>query len=126
MSTVSVIGVYPVDSDLPCYLVELAIGNCTGIFDLSQITQAVHGQPRENWQAPYAEQLISWDGLTILTGPFEAEETKELWIGNIRIGFFFHFLNFAIPLQTPFGNLSLPAPSTKPDRLSDFEEYEEP
>jgi hypothetical protein len=126
MGKASVVGVYKVEGANNCHLVEMEISDCQGPFDFSRITQRVMDQPPSNWQVPYAEQLISWDGTKILTDALEFENPVELWKGDIRIGFYFHFLDFRIPLQTPFGDVRLPAPSSRPERLSIFERYEEP
>ncbi len=123
MSTAKVI--YPVAAPDPCHLVGISIRDGKGIFDVGSITQEDLSQPHDSWQCPYMERLISADGSAILTEPFEAEEDENKWIGDYRIGFFFHLLNTAKPISTPFGELSLPPESDLPSRLNDFT-YEEP
>lgn len=125
MTTAKIIGIYPVEASDPCYLVELSISGGDGIFDVGSITQADPAIPKDNWQVPYMERIISADGMRILTAPFEAEDDEENWKGDYRIGFFFHLLNLAVPLSTPLGDLALPDETVLPERLAEFQ-YEEP
>lgn len=126
MISSKVIGVYPVrEADTPCHLVEIAISGGTGIFDVSEITQEVNGQPRENWQVPYAERIVSADGQRILTEEFEINEHSDLWKGDFRLAFFFHYLDPKRELTTPFGLLRLPSPTVMLARLSGIA-YEAP
>jgi hypothetical protein len=125
MPSPSIIGVYPVSAPEPCHLVEMRIDDCDGVFEIGEITQADSKLERANWQVPYDERLISSDGHELLTESFEAQDRPELWRGSVRLGFFFHLLNFYQPLLTPFGELELPRPSPLPERLSAFT-YEEP
>jgi hypothetical protein len=125
-ASAKIVGVYPIpNADDPCHFVEIAIDNCPGIFDLSTITQPQDGIDQDYWQVPWDEHLITSDGESVVAGSFEAEDRPELWVGSIRIGFFFHLLDLAIPLVTPFGDLMIPAPSEFPDRLNAIE-YEAP
>lgn len=125
MKTAKVIGIYPVEAPDPCHLIEISISGGDGIFDVGSITQEDPTQTRDNWQCPYMERLISADGTTILTEPFEAEDDEDKWIGEYRIGFFFHLLDTSKPLITPFGELTLPPETELPTRLADYT-YEEP
>lgn len=126
MTSAKIIGVYSVpEANEACYLVELAIKGGSGVFPVVEITQEVAGEARENWQVPYAEQLLSSDGGEILSEPFEAEDDPDLWSGDFRLAFFFHHLDLSKPLVTPFGSLPLPKPSAVPSRLRDIT-YEAP
>lgn len=119
MSSAKVIRVYPIpEADTPCHLVEISISGGTGIFDVGGITQEVKGQPRENWQVPYAERIVSADGQKILTEEFNVNENSDLWKGDFRLVFFFHYLDLKLELTTPFGLLRLPNPTVMPTRLS--------
>ena len=104
---------------------EIAISGGTGVFDVGQISQEIKGQPKENWQVPYAERIVSADGKTILTEEFEAEEQPDMWKGDFRLTFFFHYLDPKRELTTPFGLLRLPSPTNMPSRLSGIT-YEAP
>ena len=118
MTSAKVIGVYPVpEADTPCHLVEIVISGGTGVFDIGGISQEVRGQPTENWQVPYAERIVSADGQEILTEEFEADEHPDLWNGDFRLAFFFHYLDPNRELTTPFGLLRLPNPTDMPFRL---------
>jgi len=125
MTTASIIGIYPVPAAEQCHLVEIMIHDGEGLFDVGEITQEDTSQPADNWQVPYDERIISADGSTILTEPFEAQEQEEGWMGDFRLGFFFHHLDPSKPLLTPFGELQLPESERLPDRLQSFA-YEEP
>jgi hypothetical protein len=56
---------------------------------------------------PYDERLVS------------SAKTSRSYV------FFFHYLDFSQPMQSPFGPLLLPNPSPCPERLS-FVTYESP
>jgi hypothetical protein len=98
-----IIGIHPVTADEPVHLVELEVAGSTDDFDFGEITQESPGQPRSNWQAVYDE--------------------REL--GENRFAFFFHYLDTAKPLLSPFGPLSLPAETPIPEHLQGIE-YEPP
>ena len=101
-----VIGVYAVpEADEPCYLVEMVVP--VGDFDMGDITQADANAPESDWQVPWDEQVL--------------EEADE----RTRVAFFFHYLDVNVPLKTPWGDLVLPAPSQRPDRLASIR-YEQP
>ncbi len=125
MPKVEVIGVYPVEAPEPVYLIEMWIRGAEGLFELCDITQEVPGQPPSNWQVPYSEYILSPLGDKVLTEEFEATERPELWRGDVRLAFFFHYLSFERPLRTPFGEVRLPAESDFPARLSEIK-YEPP
>jgi hypothetical protein len=124
-SKIEVIGVYPIEASEAVHLVELWIRGARGIIDLGKITQATPGQPRENWQVPYDERILNASGDAVVAEGFEVSEKPELWQGDVRIVFFFHYLDFAKPLITPFGNVPVVMESELPQRLSMIE-YEEP
>jgi len=125
MPQIRVIGIYPVEADEPVHLIEVSVLGAQGIFDLGNITQEIPEKPRDNWQVPYMEQILSVSGDEVLADDYEASMRPDLWQGNVRLVFFFHYLDFERPLQTPFGLVQLPAESELPDRLSMIE-YEQP
>ena len=43
-----------------------------------------------------------------------------------RLTIFLHFLDFKMPLITPFGEITLKKPEKMPERLSGIIEYEQP
>lgn len=122
-TTIDVIGIY--DADVPVHLIEILVKNSNGIFDLAEITQEIPDQSRRNWQAPWDEKILDHTGKKIIADYFSAREKPELWIGNIRMAFFFHYLDFSRPLMTPFGPIILSNEGPKPNRLSEIE-YESP
>ena len=124
MPNVQVVGVYPVDAPEPCHLVELRVSGSEGRFDVSQFTQE-DDRPRIDWQVAYAEKLLDASGDSIEWALWNGPGDEVPWSGDLRLAFFFHYLDFARPLRTPFGPVDLPAPSPLPDRLAHVE-YEEP
>ena len=122
--TVEVIGVYPVEASEPCHLVELCVIDCDGPFDLGSFTQRMAGQPPSDWQAPYDEKLLSEDGDEVVGDPWRNTD-EHLWTGSVRLAFFMHHVDLGLPISTPFGDVALPAPQPRPQRLGHLE-YEEP
>ena len=124
-TTIDVLGVYHVEADMPVHLIEILAKNSSGIFDLAEITQEIPDQERRNWQVPWDEKILDHTGEKIIADCFSLKERPELWIGDIRITFFFHYLDFSRPLITPFGPIVLSNESPRPNRLSEIE-YELP
>src|SRR5688572_27743244 len=100
MPQIKVIGVYPIEADEPVHLVELSVLGAPGVFNVGEITQEIPDQPRDNWQSPYMEQILSASGEDVLADDYEASERPELWRGDMRLAFFFHYLDFERPLRT--------------------------
>jgi hypothetical protein len=122
---VNIIGIYRIKAREPVHLVEIEIQNCQGMFDLLTITQEDSSQPQSNWQVPYMEHILNTEGTKILADDLDASGKSELWKGDVRIVFFFHYLNTAKPLRTPFGEVPLPKESKLPKRLRIIK-YESP
>jgi hypothetical protein len=121
--SVKIIGVYPVqESEEPCHLIELLLKNYTGPVSMVDFTQRVPAQPKANWQVPYDEYLLNESGDAGKPVPFPHPIQV---IDEQRIAFFFHYLELTDPLQTPFGDVSLPMPSPYPHRLT-FIKYQTP
>jgi hypothetical protein len=122
-SDIDILGVYPVDAPEPCHLVELSIRNFVGPLGLSQFTQEQPDQPRTNWQVPWDERVLDAEGASDLHGRFprKIEATGK----PLRLAFFFHHLDLSRPLNTPAGDIPLPRPQVRPQRLA-FIEYESP
>lgn len=125
MPRIKAIGVYPVEADEPVHLIELSVFGAQGVFNVGAITQETSGQPCANWQCPYMEQILSASGEDVLADDYEASKRPELWKGDMRLAFFFHYLDFERPLLTPFGEVQLPTATELPERLS-MMEYEQP
>ena len=125
MATVEIVGVHPVPAADPCHLVELIVRGSDGPFDLSLFTQPVEGRPPSDWQAPYAEKILDPDGEAVIVDLWEGTGDEGHWTGEVRLAFFFHYLDPHRPFQTPFGEAKLPAPTNRPQRLRALD-YEEP
>ena len=119
-TTINVVGVYKIEADQPVHLIEILVKNSEGIFDLSEITQEIPNQPKLNWQVPWDEKILDSAGEKVIADCFTANEKPELWVGNIRMLFFFHYVDFSKPLITPFGTVPLSNESPKPSRLSEI------
>jgi hypothetical protein len=114
---VEVLGVYAVpEAREPCQLIEVAVTDAFE-FDVGDFTQETPGQPRDNWQVPWDERFLNGAG--------DAEDPTAGAQGNVRLAFFFHDLDPARPLITPFGTVPLPEPTERPARLQ-WLQYEEP
>ena len=70
-----------------------------GRFDWAQVTQESPDLPRANWQVSYDERPL--------------DEHRTRW------AFFFRCLKPSEPLLTPYGRISLPAPTPLPAHLRD-------
>lgn len=119
---IEIIGIYPVDAEEPCNLVELKVINHIPGLDIGDITQEVPGEAPANWQVPYDEHFLSLDGISVLN-PESPDDLPEE--NDFRVVFFFHYLDFNRPLKTPAGEIKLPSPTKRPGRLI-FIEYEQP
>ena len=109
-TSVEIVGVHPIDADEPCHLIELIVRGATGKFDIGAITQEIPGEPQDNWQVPWDEIVLDADGASTAANP--------RWTGNVRIAFFFHYLDRSRPLITPFGDVSIPGETPQPSRLA--------
>ena len=121
--SLSIFGIYSIEeSEEPCYLVEAQINNFMGKFDFGEITQEVKNESRDNWQVPWDEYLLTNDGTAGESAPFPGPaEINE----PQRIAFMIYYLDFSLPLITPFGELALPDPLPRPERLK-FIEFNPP
>ena len=115
-----IVGVYPVDAPEHCHLIECWVRDASGDFDIGTITQKLADEPEDNWQTPWDEYVLNDDGTT-----GELATSIDALNGDVRIAFFFHYLDSDRPLITPGGAISLPTPTPRPERLS-FIEYEPP
>ena len=86
-------------------LIEIEVTPPGADLDWGSITQPVAGEPRENWQAPYDEQLI--------------DKTRGAW------AFFLHGVDASQPLCTELGEHPLPATTPTPPHLAGMK-YETP
>lgn len=120
MEKVKIIGIYPINEEV--HLLEVIVNASPSDFDVSDFTQEVLGQPRENWQVAYDEYYLSEQG-DVIIGDFL--HTPKGNTGVSRLAFFLYFLDFNTPLITPYGELKLPDPTSMPLRLSRIIDFEE-
>jgi len=119
---VEIVGIYPVEADEPCYLVECIVQGPKASRLIGSFTQELSGQPRANWQVPYDEHFLDSEGTSALNPAGPAHPPTE---STARVAFFFHHLDLKRPLLTPAGVLNLPPPTPRPARLR-FLSYEPP
>jgi hypothetical protein len=125
MTSITIVGVYPVKSKPGVHLIEVQVQNSAGIFNPGEFTQPIDSEPKDNWQVAYLEHILNNDGTKILADDLEASERPDLWIGSVRMVFFFHEFDVKKPLSTPFGDVLLPRESPMPKRL-EIVKYEDP
>lgn len=127
--SMEILGVHPVRAETPCHLIEVRIAGAACKFSLhevlGEITQEVLGRDRSMWQAVYEECLLDAAGEKVLADTAAISDRKQGLRGGCRLAFFFHELDFARPLLTPFGPLPLPKPTRRPARLR-LLKYESP
>ena len=119
---IKIIGVYLIESDEPCHLIELSIHGLGSDFDMASFTQEIPYESEDHWQVPYDEHFLTLDGLMVLN-PSNPDEIPV--DGNARVAFYFHYLDVKRPIKTPFGDLDLPKVTKKPERLN-MMEYDPP
>jgi hypothetical protein len=119
---VEIIGVYPVEAPEPCHLIEAWFRNIAGELDFGDMMQELPDHPKSNWQVLWDEHILNATGSGGDLAPFPNPINS---VGDIRVAFFFHYLDFSKPLLTPAGPIDLPKPQPRPDRLT-FIEYESP
>ena len=127
MRNATVVGVYPVEADQPCHLIELTICDPDGEFSVNDLTQVDENIERGRWQAAYDERYLDARSLQALPQRphptikgfsfpagvgLEPPDLKEY-----RLAFFFHYLDLAKPLESSFGPMALPQPSARPEHL---------
>lgn len=78
------------------YLIEVVLPEPFGKVDWGAFTQMEMGQPRSNWQAAMDEKPIE---------------------GTDRATFFFHCIQWDVPLTTPYGDFTLPRPTPMPSKF---------
>ncbi|TAI46952.1 hypothetical protein [Flagellimonas allohymeniacidonis] len=120
---VQLIGTYEIDGQKDVHLIELGIEKNHQNIDVGQITQAQEGIDKMNWQTPWDEKFLNFDG-TMIIGDWM--DTPKDTSNFTRLAFFLHFLNFEKPLLTQFGEIDLIKPVILPDRLRSIITYEKP
>jgi hypothetical protein len=119
---IKIIGVYPIEADEPCHLIEVTIHRFGFDLDIGSFTQEIPGEAEDNWQVPYDEHFLNSDG-TMVLNPDYPDEIPEA--DDLRVAFYFHYLDLKRPIKTFIGDMSLPEVTKKPGRLSILE-YDPP
>jgi hypothetical protein len=114
---VEIIGVHDEpDAEEPCHLIEVEIREATEAVDLGRFTQPQPGRPEGDWQAPWDERFLDPLGRQVVADNLHPPD-ESYWHGTARIAFFLHYLDVNGQLRSPVGEIPLPRPSPKPDRL---------
>jgi hypothetical protein len=101
-------------------LVEVLVSGADAGFRVGDFTQADSKEPRDNWQAAWAEAYLSPDGEALLAkGEAPPGERTDL-----RLAFYLHAWHADRPLETSFGRIAAAAPSAMPERLRRLVPYE--
>jgi hypothetical protein len=115
--SIEIVGVHKVYTHDPCYLIEIIIHSSRKKIDMIDFTQEIPGVPESNWQVPYDDMFLNSEGTAVIGDVIIDGRNEELWIGDVRIAFFFHYLDETEHLRTPFGDVKLPEVTKKPKRL---------
>lgn len=120
-----ILGVYLVKAEKPCHLVEVVISGASEGFDVGDFTQAIEDRSVSFWQVPWMEVLLNRDGTAVMATADRIRREPGLLRGDVRLVFFFHYLDERSALLSPFGDLSIPALTKRPARLKKLK-YEVP
>jgi hypothetical protein len=120
-----IIGVHPVKAKEPCHLIEIVVYENIGPLDMAEFTQPWQGKSQASWQVAYDEVFLESDGTEMPLAWMIDLADPNFWRRNVRFSFFFHYLDLERPLQTPFGEVRLLAPTPRPERLA-FIKYSRP
>jgi hypothetical protein len=106
-------------------MIEVVVRGAEGPIAVGEITQRDPLQPQANWQVPYAEKVLDAQGERVVWDLWDGPAADSLWQGDVRLVFFFHYLDVFRELATPLGDVALPSPTARPSRLNQVE-YREP
>ncbi len=98
---------------VPLVLVELELSQLDDRFRVDDFTQEMPATPRRDWQAAYAEAILSPDGTRVLAR--KAGCTHELHNG--RIAFYFHYYDPSKPMYWSYGSFVPESVETVPRRI---------
>jgi len=126
LPTIELIGVYEVEGEPDCCLIELVVHDAQGRFGFVEFTQPIAGKPAANWQCPWLECLLDGSGENIIADDLALLSlSNDRWQGDLRFAFYFHCLDLSQPLVTPFGEIWPTQPTHLPPRLQ-FMNYAPP
>ena len=101
-------------------LIEALIQEADKRFRLSDFTQPLAGVQRDNWQAPWAEGVLSVDGESRLETRWSEPPTNK----TFRVAFFLHYWKPDVPLLTSYGEVQCPPVQEMPERLQRLVPYQ--
>ena len=101
-------------------LVEAKVLNPDERFDPGDFCQAREDLPQDQWQVAYDERYLTPDGNDLAVPRYETPKES----GDLRIAFYLHFWDPALPLQSSYGEIACPAPQPMPLRLERLVPYE--
>jgi len=118
---VQLLGVYKINGTSDVHLIELNINTSPTDVDVSSFTQKDDKLSKDSWQAAYDEHYLNEDGTEVI-GTFIEQDSL---IGvKTRIAFYMNFIDFCKPLLSQYGEITLPEPSSMPERLSKIIPFE--
>ncbi|NUP88782.1 MAG: hypothetical protein HUU25_03045 [Candidatus Sumerlaeia bacterium] len=124
--TVEAIGVYPFEGSVePCHVVELVVHGADGDFPIFDFTQERPGLPQTKWRMPHCAKIMDATGTKVLADAAGTCDQIDLWLGDVRLAFYFHHLDPSLPFRTPFGEVALPPVAPLPERLRGLEYVED-
>jgi len=94
-------------------LIELVVRDRDERFSADDFAQAPPGTPPGSRQVAYLERYLTADGEE-LAAPLYTRTPPE---GDLRVAFFMHFWDPALPLATSYGEVRCPEPEHMPERL---------
>lgn len=102
---------------------EVLVSNPDATFDIGQFVQPDPLQPESRWQVAWNEKFLTVDGEKLL----EVGRGKTLPNAQqFRVVFVIHSWKLNLPLQSSYGQLSLPPIQPLPERLWRLAPYELP
>lgn len=120
---IEIIGVYTIEGQNDVHLIEMLVNAKYTDFDIGEFTQEQVGVDKSSWQVAWDEKYLNLQGTAIIGDwskpPIEPTDLTRLTI-------FLHFIDFKMPLITPFGEIELKKPEKLPERLNGIIEYEQP
>jgi hypothetical protein len=117
MPSVVIHGVYKVRAPQPCFIVEITIHDSETELKFSQVVYNVKIGGRKTEQVPFEEHFLSEDGETVLGDYTYGWDNPDAWVGEVRLAFLMHFLKAGETIETPYGPLTIPEPTKRPERL---------
>jgi hypothetical protein len=124
--TIEVLGAYPFEGSVePCHVVEILVHDADGDFPIFDFTQERPGLPQTQWRMPHCAKILDATGSKVVADAAGTCDEIDLWLGEVRLAFYFHHLDPTRPFRTPFGEVTFPAPQPLPARLRCLEYVED-